>query len=178
MLIDSFMRQTDARWLVHVIHDGPASEEIKKVISLYSETGKVDYHETSERIGGFGHSNRKMMLEKIEGQYDDYVLMTNDDNQYVARFVEYFLGECMADVGMVYCNTIHNYLQYEILYTEIKENKIDMGSFIVRMDVAKKVGFKHNHVSADGAYAEECARECGRTGLRTVRIPKALFIHN
>ena len=53
-----------------------------------------------------------------------------------------------------------------------------MGTFIVRFDIAQKVGFNHDHFSADGVYATECDLYCKARGLRTVYIQRPLFIHN
>jgi hypothetical protein len=53
-----------------------------------------------------------------------------------------------------------------------------MGSFIVRLDVAKKIGFTSYCEVADGIYAEECAAECKKQGLQIMGINKSLFIHN
>jgi hypothetical protein len=83
-----------------------------------------------------------------------------------------------SDVGMVYCDTVHSYTQYDVLKTEVREGHIDMGSFAVRLDVARKIGFRHIHFSADGTYAMECANYCRMRRLRLVHIAKPLFIHN
>jgi hypothetical protein len=119
-----------------------------------------------------------MMLQELQGDPDDYVLITNDDNQYVDQFVEFFLARCDPLVGMVYCDTVHNYFGYHVLRTHIKVGHIDMGSFIVNLDVAQHVGFVHNEVVADGMYAEECAAECVKRNLKIIYIPKPLYIHN
>ena len=177
-LIDSFMVQTDPRWVLHIIHDGPALNEVKDVINLYKGEHRVRYQETPQCNGNFGHVNRKMMLEKLAGACDDFVLITNDDNYYVPAFVEYFLKASTSEVGMMYCNTVHNYIQYDVLYTRVKECFIDMGSFVVRMDVAKAVGFTQTHHSADGYYAVHCAEYCNAHRLRILYIDKPLFVHN
>jgi hypothetical protein len=119
-----------------------------------------------------------MMLQELCGEPDDYVLITNDDNQYVPVFVEYMLKCCGENVGFVTCDTIHNYFGYDILASEIKVGAIDMGSFIVKLDVAKAVGFNHMENVADGMYAVECANECQKRGLSVKGIRKPLFIHN
>jgi hypothetical protein len=60
----------------------------------------------------------------------------------------------------------------------MQTNHIDMGSFIVRADVAKTVGFTSDAFHADGIYAEAAAAYCNTTGLGIVYIPKAIFVHN
>jgi hypothetical protein len=177
ILIGSFLTQTDHRWTLSIVHDGTVPEDIKRVIDYHKDL-RVRFDNTPECNGLWGHPNRAMMLDRLAGACDDFVLITNDDNYYVPMFVQLFLEQCRADVGMVYCNTVHSYMKYDILYTRVKENMIDMGSFIVRQSVAKAVGFKHRHEQADGRYAEECATYCNQHRLRVIYIDKALFIHN
>jgi hypothetical protein len=176
-LIDSFILQTDPRWLFHCIHDGQASEEMRSIISLYDDE-RIDFIETKQRTGLWGHLNRRWALEQLISNSEDYVLITNDDNYYVPRFVEFFLEQCDLDVGIVYCDIVHSYLNYDIMKSEVKASYIDSGAFIVRLDVAKKVGFLHVHEQADGRYAERCAAECIQQELKIVYIQKPLFIHN
>jgi hypothetical protein len=136
------------------------------------------FESTPQINGTWGHPNRKLMLSQLIAGNEDFVLITNDDNQYLPVFVDYFLKKCSINVGFVYCDTIHSYMGYNILKTQVKENQIDMGSFIVRVDIAKKTGFNHLHISADGKYAEECANECNRQRLSIEYIPKCIFVHN
>ncbi len=177
-LIDCFILQTDPNWELHIIHDGPPPREIPAVMSLYRDE-RIHYEETPQVNGFWGHPNRKIMLHKLLFNRTDFVLMTNDDNIYAPVFVAEMLkkGRRGETVGMVYCDTIHSYLDYNILKTQLKVNYIDMGSFIVRVDVAKKVGFNHTHLSADGTYAVSCAEHCRSVRLACLPIPKALFIH-
>jgi hypothetical protein len=176
-LVYDFLLQTNESWTLKIIHDGKPPAGMKKFIdSLHDPRIEFDY---TRKINGYwGHPNRAMMLEALEGDPDDYVLITNDDNQYVKSFIEIFLRRCHKQVGFVYCNTIHNYFDYDILPTRVKVGKIDMGSFIVKLDIAQKVGFNHTVEVADGIYAEECASECLRQHLIIAPINKALFIHN
>jgi hypothetical protein len=177
-LIDCFVLQTNPNWVLHIIHDGPPPREIPAVMSLYHDF-RIQYEETPQVNGNWGHPNRQIMLHKMVLNHRDFVLMTNDDNMYVPSFVGEFLKKARngENVGMVYCDTMHSYMEYEILKTQLKENLIDMGSFIVRVDVAKKVGFTHIHFSADGTYAVNCAAQCRSGRLACLYIPKPLFIH-
>jgi len=174
--IDSFILQTDPNWELRIIHDGPASDEMKSIISLYDDP-RVIFIETAQRTGLWGHLNRRWALEQLPDS-EDYVLITNDDNYYVPRFVEFFLEQCDPDVGIVYCDTVHSYLNYDVMKSEMRASHIDSGAFIVRLDVARKVGFLHVHEQADGRYAERCAEECIKQELKNVYIERPLFIHN
>lgn len=177
-LIDSFIVQTDPRWKFHIIHDGLAPLEVKRILTPYKDEPRVNFEETPERSGCWGHYNRRDKLQEIITEPGDYILMTNDDNYYVPVFVQYFLNECLASTGMVYCDTIHSYIQYDVFHTRPKVLFIDMGSFMVRSDVAKVVGFIHDHPAADGEYAEECATYCHNHHLEVKYIAKAIYVHN
>lgn len=174
--IDSFILQTDTNWEIRIIHDGRSSEEMRSMISLYDDP-RVIFIETKQRTGLWGHPNRRWALEELP-ESEDYVLITNDDNYYVPRFVEFFREQCDEDVGIVYCDTVHSYLNYDVMKSEMRASYIDSGAFIVRMDIAKKVGFIHVHEQADGRYAERCATECLNRSLKIVYISRPLFIHN
>jgi hypothetical protein len=177
-LVYDFQTQTRPDWTLHVIHDGPPPDGIPQFFKGLKDP-RVEFDFTKVVNGYWGHPNRRMMLQEIQGEADDYVLITNDDNQYVMAFVEIMLLVCNGTVGMVTCDTIHNYFKYDVLRTKIRVGNIDMGSFIVKLDVAKAVGFNHiDEVVADGIYAEECAAECTKRQLRVLGINKALFIHN
>jgi len=177
LLIDSFLLQTNPNWELTIIHDGPASDEIKNTIAMYKNIEKIHYIESVERNGKWGHPNRKWILEQMP-LCKDFILMTNDDNYYVPKFIEYMLNKCDQNVGMAYCNTVHSYMNYNILYTKLIQNQVDLGSYITRLDVAKEVGFNHMFEQADGRFAEECRDRCRMKRLRIVYINLPIFVHN
>jgi hypothetical protein len=176
-LIYEILLQTNQDWTMHIIHDGPAFKSVSNFITSLKDP-RITFEVTPQANGKYGFPNRDIMLQKIKGEPGDYILFTNDDNQYLQVALEYFLRQCNEKVGFVYCNCIHNYFRYDVLISQIKVRYIDIGSFIVRLDVAKKVGFSSYAECADGTYAEECAAECKKRGLMIIKINKALFIHN
>jgi glycosyltransferase involved in cell wall biosynthesis len=177
-LIDSFLLQTYENWELSIVHDGKASCEVLKTISLYYKEKRVKFWESAERYGLYGHPNRDAMIQQIKGKKNDFLLITNDDNYYVPKFAEFFMAASEPDVGMVYCNTVHSHADYDINFSRLRQHHIDMGAFTVRLDIAKKVGFKHTTFAADGLYCEECNVLRAKMGLRVVYINKCLFIHN
>ena len=177
ILIDSFLIQSDERWKLNIIHDGEAPFEMVKMVSQLKDN-RIIFIETEKRNECFGHPNRKKLLEKIEGEPNDFVLMTNDDNYYVPLFVEKMLKAVTHKVGVVCCNTVHSHLDYLAHGSLLVENGIDMGAFIVRFDISKSVGFNWTHHGADGSYALACNSYCVENKLDIVNIPNLLFIHN
>ena len=177
IMIDCFLVQDCPDWKLHIIHDGPAPQEVRDVINLYHDP-RIDYIETPAVNGSWGHPNRGMGLKKLSLNHRDYVLLTNDDNYYVPFFVRKMLTRANGVAGMVYCDTVHSYSGYDILRTELRENHIDMGSFIVRVDIAKRVGFTDTHFSADGAYAVKCSEYSMKRRMPCFHLASPLFIHN
>lgn len=182
IMIKCFRLQTNANWEMHICYDGPAPDSILNIIRPMISGEKYDhrihFYESPERYGKYGHPNRRTMLQSLKCDFRDFILMTNDDNYYVPRFVEFMLKEAGQRVGLVYCDTIHSHFQYDLHKSELKENYIDLGAFIVRADMARATGFNYEHFSADGVYAEQCKLTCQHKGLKIVKINKPLFIHN
>jgi len=176
-MVDSWLLQTRQDWELHIIYDGPSPQKVKDIMSIYDDP-RIRFYESPERYGRYGHPNRRAMLQAVQCDPKDFILMTNDDNFYVCKFWEFMGGAIKSNTGIVYCDTVHSHFNYDINRSELRENGIDMGAFIVRAEIAKSTGFNHDHFSADGTYAEECARNCHNRGASIVKINKALFIHN
>lgn len=179
VLCDSVLLQTDPRWVLHVIHDGPPSDAILKVMDLpeYADE-RVHFVSNPVNTGHWGNLLRRKYLEELEADIDDYVLLTNHDNYYVPRFVEFMLSAGNPDTAIIYCNTVHNHLTYSGQVSELKVGKVDSGAFIVNVPLAKEVGYKHNVGHADGIFARRCRIATIKKGLRITHINKFLFVHN
>lgn len=195
-----FILQTNPDWQMRIIHDGVPPDGLAEYFETLGDP-RIEFDYTKKINGYWGHVNRRMMLQETCGDDMDYVLITNDDNQYIQIFWNEFANKAGANVGFIYCDMLHNYWwcandkcdsylwdsngrrrrmlgSYNLMRTAIGVGRLDMGCFIVRLDLAKAVGFNHIVEVADGLYAEECAAECRRLGLEIVKIDKPLFIHN
>lgn len=177
LLISSFIVQTNPNWLLYIIHDGPTPKEITDIVTEFHDD-RLILCESKVRKGKWGHPNRKMMLDKIPCEPDDPILLTNDDNFYVRTFVDKMLTVMTKAVGMVYCDMMTNYYDYDVVHCVPKVNRIDMGAFVVRADIAKKVGFNSVKFQADGEYCEEVVKCCKENNYRVLHIDKILFVHN
>lgn len=179
ILIDSFRVQTDKRWELHVIHDGEVPTDVKRIFDTYAGLEpQITFYRSECRKGNYGHPNRRLMLEKIDIEENDFILLTNDDNYYVPEFVNYCHSHMTKTVGMIYFDMLHNYYSYDVLKTRPLINNIDMGAFIVRGSIAKKVGFKSDKYEADGIYCVACANYCRKNSFEIVKVPGILFVHN
>jgi len=177
LLISSFIVQTNPNWQLYIIHDGPTPKEITDIVTEFQDK-RLILCESKTRKGKWGHPNRKMMLDKIPCEPDDPILLTNDDNFYVRTFVDKMLTGMTKAVGMCYCDMLTNYCDYDVVHCVPKVNHIDMGAFVVRADIAKRVGFNSFKLEADGIYCEEVVKYCKENSYRVLKIDKVLFIHN
>jgi len=177
ILIDCFLVQTNPNWRLLMVHDGEGNEEVRATSRLYNDP-RITYVETSERHGEYGHPNRKSFLEELISDRETFILLTNDDNYYCPVFVDMMLAKCDKNTGFVYCDTVHSHFKYDVLKTTVKVDRIDIGAFIVRADVARVVGFHNFAFNGDGYYAEECADYCRKHNLGIKCIPKPIFVHN
>lgn len=177
ILADCFLVQTAPDWELTFIHDGKAGEDVWKTVRLYDDP-RVRFQESPERYGVYGHPNRKRFLASMESSIEDFVILSNDDNYYMPVFVEELLRRRTHDTGMIYWDAVHSHFQYNVLKSLIKVDHIDIGSFAVRVDIAKEVGFNNFAFNGDGYYAEECARKSLSKGLKIDYIPKPIFVHN
>jgi hypothetical protein len=175
-MVNSFLVQTCPEWKIYIIHDGPMPKEVKKIIEQFKNDKRISFMETAKRTGYWGHKNRNMILQILPDNTNDFVLITNDDNYYVPVFVEEITKVIRPDTGMIHWDMIHS--NYEFFPTRVGMGTIDMGSFIVRLPLAKKVGFIHTGIEADCQYAMECLEECKKENLSELHVPKILFVHN
>jgi len=178
ILMDSFLMQTDPNWELTVLHDGWASDDVWNTVELYENEPRIKYRQSEERYQQFGHPNRKMFLKELEPDPTSYVLLTNDDNYNIPVMVEKILNMCDTETGMVYFDTVHSHFDYNVLKSQIRVDQIDIGSFVVRADIAKEVGFNNFAFNGDGYYAVQCANMCLKNNLEIKYIPRPLFIHN
>lgn len=190
VLIHAFLAQTLQNFRLLVIHDGPDAE-MQALLAPYCERhpGVIDCHFTDRRHNDYGHSLRQLGIGMADS---DYLLITNDDNYYVPRFLEFmFMPMQQADSGegtapdIVFCDMIHSHnnpgvrrqLPYNPFETRPERNHIDMGCFIARTALARQVGFRDKGFAGDATYFEDLVAAAGPSP-NLVKIPMTLFVHN
>lgn len=104
ILINSFLLQTDPRWRLYVIHDGP-SETCRKLVTSYDDP-RIEYRESERKVGNFGNPNRKAVLSEVSSKW---VTWTNCDNYHVPKFVEFLLSKGEKEnLDLVFCDCLYN----------------------------------------------------------------------
>jgi hypothetical protein len=181
-LINCFILQSSRAWVLHIVYDGAAPDDILKIVNPFIDGDRKDervrFYQSAERYQKYGHPNRRAMLQSIKCDPKDFILMTNDDNYHIVRSIEFITGYAKNNTGLIFWDTVHSHMAYNLHISEIGENHIDMAAFAVRADIAQKTGFNYDHFSADGSYCVECANNCKRRGLKIVKVNKPLLVHN
>ena len=173
-LLKSLVCQTLHNFKVLVIHDGP-SQTTPSIVSACSRErpGLFEYLETPNRFNDFGHSLRRVGIEKAG---TEFILLTNGDNYYSPRFVE-FMFEAIDKHGLdiAFCDMIHSYT-YGLLRTRPFRNYIDVGCFIAKTAAAKSVGFRDKSFTGDATYFEDLLSNLPAPVVG--KVAKVLMVHN
>ena len=173
-LLKSLVCQTLQNFKVLVIHDGP-NPKTAEILDAYSRERPAvfEYVETAERFNDFGHSLRTIGINKTN---TEFILLTNGDNYYAPRFVE-FMFEAIDKhhLDVAFCDIVHSYT-YRFFRTRPFRNYIDMGCFIARSAAAKSVGFRDQSFTGDATYFEDLLTLSRR--LVVGKINKVLMVHN
>ena len=166
--IESILAQTEENWRLLVIHDGP-SVEFGKIMEPYLKDPRIDCMLTSKRYNDWGHSLRKLGIEKLGDS--EYTLTTNCDNYYAPVFVHEM---CCRNADLVYCDLIHNHRGYTFMDSKLERRHIDCGNVVVRTGLVKKVGWNHFDYAADWHFIADCLE----AGASVEKVKACLFVHN
>ncbi|QWD98281.1 glycosyltransferase family 2 protein [Polynucleobacter sp. MG-5-Ahmo-C2] len=185
VFVQSWLNQSSDNWILTVIHDG-LSDEFDAIMAEYRSHAKerIEYLSTKNRFNDYGHSLREIGLQNIKG---DYVLLTNADNYYVPRAVE-FLNEVFlvhSPDGIIF-DMIHshdgpglrNLPAYSFFETSFQRASIDMGAAIIKANLASKAGFRDKTFAGDATYFEDIANLKYPESLSLVKIQRVLLVHN
>jgi len=183
ILIHSFLAQTLQNFKLKIYHDAPDAK-MEAILARYKAEypSLIDYQFTGQRYNDYGHSLRDIGIAEADG---DYLLITNDDNYYVPRFLEFMFQAIEAgDVDLVLCDMIHSHNRpggrpqgpYMLFQTAPQRLAIDVGCMIVRTSIAKKFGWRDKGHDGDATYLEDLIRAA--PGLKYSKLSHVLFVHN
>jgi hypothetical protein len=168
--ISSLMLQKNPNWEC-IIHCDEKNEYIEECVNfLKTDKIKLVYNDSS--TGYWGHYNRKNSLDLVK---TEFVIQTSIQDYYTPNTVDELLL-ALTDCDMVMYNCVHNHLRYNVLDTIPKICKIDWGSFVLRTEIAKKVGINQpEHKWCDGIFVEECTKY---PNIKIKKLNKILTVHN
>jgi Glycosyl transferase family 2 len=177
--------QTLQNFALTVLHDG-SDEETRKVVAEHARaaTGECTYIETESRFNDFGHSLRAIGIERSN---EEFILLTNGDNYYAPRFVEYAFDAIDAHrLDLLMWNFVHSHgnaggtglAAYSPFSVYPIRLRIDMGSFMVRTALASTVGFRDKSHDGDATFFSDILQTSTSSSLRIGKIQKTLMVHN
>lgn len=139
----------------------------------------------SSSIGNtYGYVHTDLAVEKLleEDSSCNYFMITNGDNFYISGFSDKYIDPLMKQgyelIGFGFVSHHFEYLHFE---TEFRVGRIDLGAFVVRRDVIKKVENRFKHVvqdsddffTADGQFVEKVSK----TVRKKIMLKNVLLIH-
>lgn len=185
VLIHALLAQTLQNFELLIIHDGPDAA-MEKLLAPYRDAhpGVIDFMFSETRFNDYGHSLRDIGLKRAAG---DYVLLTNDDNYYAPKFLEYMFAPVRTmdtPPDIVMCDMIHSHNKpggrkqapYNFFETKPERLSIDIGCFMARTALARQAGFRDKTHDGDATYFEDVVRAAGNPKI--VKVPHVLFVHN
>lgn len=121
--------------------------------------------EMISEVGDWGHAKRAYGLELATG---DWVCWCNDDDAYRDDYLEKMLVAATSAVDVVFCEWNENPGCDFAIY------KSTAGNFIVRRDLAQRVGWSSREYEADGHFIEALKD----AGAAAVKVDEKLYHHN
>ncbi len=187
-IISSLLCQTYQNWNLLLIHDGPNTTGLDKIVQNYNDR-RIVYIETPERKGNWGHHLRKFAIDQMrEGKLfpdADYIVVTNADNYYVPTFLyEMVKGFNGPNKVATYCSAfVHGYnsnqpdgtYKFGVLQTKLELGWVDCGGVMVRKDVACDVGWDSMVMYSDWEYFKNIITKYGEENWG--KVLGCLFVH-
>ena len=181
VFVQSWINQTANNWRLKVIHDGP-NEKFTQIMQTFANAkpNQVEFFCTPFRYHDYGHTLRQIGIDQAQG---DYLLITNADNYFIPKAVEYLDG-VMGRSDVVLFDMVHSHNRpggrdlppYSYFETDYRRGSIDVSSAIVRTKMAKKVGFQDKSHDGDATYFEDILKSC--EPLSVLKLSQILFVHN
>ena len=168
--IESILAQTEENWRMLVIHDGP-SVQFGKIMEAYLDDPRIDYMLTDKRYNDWGHSLRKIGVERLGDS--EYTLVTNCDDMFSPVYIKEM---CCGDEDLVFCNCSHHHWRYQARECQLKRKAIDISCCVIKTEIVKAVGWNHFEYAADWFFLSEIMTKYPNLTIR--KAPKVLLLKN
>ena len=175
-MLGSLQSQSNPNWTAHVVADCPEDEiqeQLKTIIAFFNDP-RLKLTILPERHNDWGHTPRQHGLDNAT---EEWVIMTGEDNYYVPEFVDIMLEES-KNHHFVYCDMVHNWTNrdYIPILCKLQLGKIDIGNFMTKTNMAKKIKLKKEHEWADWYFVEEFKNKYKIAKYK--KVNKVLYVHN
>ncbi len=169
-LLLSLQRQRHTNWEVIALTDGPHPEAVRLVEQLNDP--RVHLIENREACGHWCHPYRQRAFECCRG---DFIGQSNDDNLYVAGYLEQKLWEFEDGADLVLCDHLHWYSGWQQIRVMPRVGSADLGCWLARASLVRQCPWDGTDWTADGQYVERLAE---LAGPRIGYVRRPLFVKN
>ena len=157
-------RQRYENWELIAVTDGPNTQAVEVLRQMKDRRVKLVL--TPRPLGRWGHPYRQLGLDACRGEF---IGMSNDDNYYVPGYIEQMVNALDA-ADLALCPYLHSYFGWRVW-----KPGTDLGSWLARASLVRKVPWTGDNHTADQKYVEELKR-LARNRVAVVNRP--LFVHN
>jgi len=183
VFINCFLSQSCDDWHLTIVSDGPEPETLEQ-LQKYKDCHQISYYQTDKRCNDWGHTPREFGMLQSDCEF---TIMTGFDNYYVPLFIEIFknayIEKHAENIDMMFCNFVLDHPREGIKYNGFIDsspdvNFIDIGSFALRTEILKVVGFKFRSYAADAELVEAAKNYININNRAILKIPQTLYVHN
>ena len=175
IMVDSVLLQSYKNVEVVLVHDGEPDDITKAIIQEKLKDARVKYLETDRRYNDWGHTPRDLGLKSLT-EKSDFVVISGGDNYYAPGYCTELLAIMTEECLGVYCNCVHDKLNWITLDTRLEGGYIDGGCIMVKTSIAKEVGWFSRGYAADWHYILALKEKYGND--KFLKVNKTLFMHN
>lgn len=175
-MIGSLKSQSNPNWVAHIVADCPDDEiveQMKTMVTFFNDE-RIRLTVLDKRYNDWGHTPRQY---GVDNATEEWVVMTGEDNYYVPEFVDIMLSESEHQ-HFVYCDMVHNWIDraYVPLMSKLQLGRIDIGSFMCKTNMAKKIKLKLDQEWADWYFVEEFMTKFKAAKMK--KVNRLLYVHN
>ena len=174
MSLGCLQSQLNKNWVAKVIVDG-IKDPYVECEKYFLKDNRISFHYLEKNYNDFGNTPKNIGLQIAE---EEWVVMTSDDNYYVASFVDEVLNNINESINFIYCDMIHNGYEYKFFETYHSSHRIDIGIMIMKTKFAKQLKLIENRIDADGIFCHEYISKFCQNENSIKKINKILYAHN
>lgn len=170
----SMRHQRWQNWEMVTYIDGTSEDDriLVKAWELKEIDNRFRLITTPKLIGSWGHGHRQAALDACRG---DFIGTNSDDNYLTPGYLEQ-LALALESADLSICDVVHSYQGWEPMQCEARVGRVDMGCFLARRELVRRVPWPGLDRESDGRFIEQLAALAGPERVAFVR--RCLFVHN
>ena len=175
-IVCSLLAQTNPNWKIHIVGDNIPNDNLERLHSFLNliNDDRIKFTNLPDRYNDWGHTPRNYGVEHAT---EEWMIMTGEDNYYVPTFVDNML-RMGKDKHFVFCLMVHNWTDdnYIPIDCKVEYGKIDIGCFMVKTNMGKKIKLDTTFAQSDWKYIEDYFKKYPAS--KVGKVNKVLYVHN